>query len=211
MNPRLVTTCAAARAPRAPGTRPALRGGHLRVLATLALVLVAGVGGAAPKPDESPRLVDLIEAPGTRVAFKPFMLHADLWVGLDQRARLDSIVFVLENGARCCQVMNADSTWAVDYTWIYPHNLLPSRWYDPQELFRVGDSLGLREDAELKLTFGTCRMGVHAGSLAQAHEQAIEHWPVTMPEALRGRLRLKVERAGKALRGDKDTEPHVGN
>src|SRR6266516_1316292 len=64
-------------------------------------------------PAKQPRLVDLIAEPGST---QPFMLHADMWLGIDQRAKLDTIVFVLENGARCCKVLNRDSTWAVDYT-----------------------------------------------------------------------------------------------
>src|SRR5437016_5465122 len=71
---------------------------------------------ALPAPARTPRLEDFIAESGTTA---PFMLHADLWLGLDQRARLDSIVFVLDNGARCCKVLDRDSTWAVDYTWVY--------------------------------------------------------------------------------------------
>ena len=38
------------------------------------------------------------------------MLHADLWTnGIDQRAKLDNGSYALENGARCCRVLNADS------------------------------------------------------------------------------------------------------
>ena len=135
------------------------------------------------------------------------MLHADYLQGLDRRARLDTIVFVLENGARCAQVMDRDSTWAVDYTWVYPHNLLPPRWYDARSLVRTGDSLKLRDDADIQLTFGTLRMGVHAASLKQATAEAYRLWPAEMPSALRGRLRLKVERAKKAIAGKSDTEP----
>src|SRR5262249_44425769 len=84
---------------------------------------------AAPPPPARappPRLEDFIAEPGSTA---PFMLHADLWQGIDQRARLDTLVFVLQNGARTCQVLDRDSTWAVDYTWVYPHTLLPPRWY----------------------------------------------------------------------------------
>jgi hypothetical protein len=135
------------------------------------------------------------------------MLHADLWLGIDQRAKLDSIVFVLDNGARCCQVLNRDSTWAVDYTWVYPHSLFPPRWYDARSLIHTGDSLKLADDADMKLTFGTLRVGVHAGSLKQATAEAYRLWPTEMPPPLRGRLRLKLERAQKALAGKSDTEP----
>ena len=152
-----------------------------------------------------PRLEDWIAEPGSTQKIQPFMLHADQWVGgIDQRATLDSIVFVLENGARCCKVMNRDSTWAVDYTWVYPHNLLPPRWYDARQLFAVGDSLHLPDDADLKFTFGTLRMGVHAGSLKQATSEAYRLWPTQMSPALAGRLKLKVERARKALDAEKD-------
>lgn len=155
-------------------------------------------------PAKQPRLVDLIAEPGST---QPFMLHADLWLGIDQRAKLDTIVFVLENGARCCEVLNRDSTWAVDYTWVHPHNLLPPRWYDAKSLIRTGDSLKLPDDADLKLTFGTLRIGVHAGSLKQATAEAYRLWPTEIPPALRGRLKLKLERARKALAGEPDTEP----
>jgi hypothetical protein len=137
----------------------------------------------------------------------PFMLHADLWLGIDQRATLDTIVFVLDNGARCCKVLNRDSTWAVDYTWVYPHSLFPPRWYDARSLIRTGDSLRLADDADLKLTFGTLRVGVRAGSLKQATAEAYRLWPSEIPPALRGRLKLKLERAQKALAGKSDPEP----
>jgi hypothetical protein len=156
----------------------------------------------AAKPDgpaKQPRFEDWIAEPGTAQKFQPFMLHADQWFGIDQRAKLDSIVFVLENGARCCQVLDKDSTWAVDYTWVYPHNLLPPRWYDAKALFQTGDSLKLPDDADLKLTFGTMRTAVHAGSLQQATLEAYRLWPKEMPKSLGGRLKLKVERAQKAL------------
>ena len=173
-----------------------------------ALPLCIGLIAATPAPRVSqPRLEDFIAEPGSTQRFQPFMLHADYWQGLDRRARLDTIVFVLENGARCAQVMDRDSTWAVDYTWVYPHNLLPPRWYDARSLVRTGDSLKLRDDADIQLTFGTLRMGVHAASLKQATAEAYRLWPAEMPSALRGRLRLKVERAKKAIAGKSDTEP----
>jgi hypothetical protein len=151
-----------------------------------------------------PRLEDFIAESGST---SPFMLHADLWLGLDQRSKLDTIVFVLDNGARCCKVLSRDSTWAVDYTWVYPHSLLPSRWYDARSLIQTGDSLKLPDDANLQLTFGTLRVGVHAGSLKQATAEAYRLWPPEMPPALRGRLKLKLDRAQKALQGKTDTEP----
>src|SRR5438046_3607459 len=101
------------------------------------------LGAAPPQRATQPRLEDFIAEPGSVQHFQPFMLHADLWVGLDQRSKLDTIVFTLENGARCAQVMNHDSTWAVDYTWVYPHSLLPPRWYDARSLIHTGDSLNL--------------------------------------------------------------------
>jgi hypothetical protein len=189
-------------------------------LRTAALLLGLTLLGASPAPDRpssaaparpqplpQPRLEDFIAEPGSTLRFQPFMLHADLWLDLDRRAKLDSIVFVLENGARCAQVMDHDSTWAVDYTWVYPHSLLPPRWYDARSLIRTGDSLKLADDADIKLTFGTLRIGVHAGSLKQATAEAYRLWPAEMPVALRGRLKVKVERAKKALAGEKDTEP----
>src|SRR5947207_2015359 len=51
---------------------------------------------AAPTMNPQPRLEDFIAAPGSSQKFQPFMLHADYWVGLDQRVKLDSIVFVLD-------------------------------------------------------------------------------------------------------------------
>src|SRR5262249_33960121 len=136
---------------------------------------------SAPAPGRQPRLEDFIAEPGSTA---PFMLHADLWQGLDQRVRLDSLVFVLDNGARTCRVLDRDSTWAVDYTWVYPHSLLPPRWYDARSLIQTGDSLRLPDDADIKLTFGTLRTGVHAGSLKQATTEAYRLWPQSMPAAL---------------------------
>lgn len=156
---------------------------------------------AAPPEPPQPNLVDFIAPPGTRQPFQPFMLHADLWVGLDQRVKLDTTVYAIENGARCCRVLKADSLWAVDYTWIYPHSVLPRRWYAPQELMRVGDSIGVPDTAVVRLTFGTCRIGVRATNYAEAHSEALRLWPPVMPPRLAGRLKLKLERAEKALRG----------
>ena len=183
--------------------RPAAR--RLRValpLALIALALLVAAKPSAPAPAKQPRLEDWIAEPGTQQKIQPFMLHADYWMGMDQRAKLDSIVFALDNGARCCQVMNRDSMWAVDYTWVYPHNLLPPRWYDAKSLFHVGDSLALPDDADLKLTFGTMRMAVRANSLKQATAEAYRLWPDEMPVPLRGRLKLKLDRARKALESD---------
>ena len=187
----------------------------LAILACLG-ALGAGTSGApasstggpppADKPVPQPHLEDFIAPPGSTQKLQPFMLHADLWVGIDQRAKLDSIVFVLDNGARCAQVMNKDSTWAVDYTWVYPHTLFPPRWYDAKSLIKTGDSLQLGDDADLQLTFGTLRMGVHAGSLKQATSEAYRLWPTEMSLALRGRLKLKLDRAKRALAGKKDAE-----
>jgi len=95
----------------------------------------------------------------------------------------------------------------VDYTWVYPHTLLPPRWYDAKSLLKTGDSLKLADDADLQLTFGTMRVGVHAGSLKQATNEAYRLRPVEMPPALRGRLKLKVDRAKRALEGKPDAEP----
>jgi len=176
------------------------------LLPLLALLASVALASAAP-PVKQPRLEDFIAEPGSQQRFQPFMLHADLWVGIDQRAKLDSIVFVLENGARACRVLDRDSTWAVDYTWVFPHDRFPPRWYDARGLIRTGDSLRLDDAADIRLTFGTLRTAVHAGSPGQATAEAYRHWPTTMPPALQGRLKLKLERARKALRGEKDTEP----
>jgi hypothetical protein len=165
------------------------------------LTLLAGLGfGARPiwsAPE--PRLEDFIAPPGAKQTLKPFMLHADWWNGLDRRVHLDSTVYALENGARCCRVLGSDSLWAVDYTWIYPHDLFPPRWYDARDLIRVGDSLAIPEAAAIRFTFGTYRIGVHAKSFEQAHAEALRLWPATMPPPLAGRLKLKLERARNAL------------
>ena len=184
----------------------------IAVFAALACVGSLGAGTpvtpeAPPTPVPQPRLVDFIASPGSTQKLQPFMLHADLWVGIDQRAKLDTIVFVLDNGARCAQVRNHDSTWVVDYTWVYPHTVFPPRWYDAKSLIKTGDSLKLADDADIRLTFGTMRMAVHAGSLKQATSEAYRLWPAEMPPELRGRLKLKLDRAKKALAGKTDTEP----
>lgn len=169
--------------------------------------VAAPPAASKPPPVRQPRLEDWIAEPGTQQKLQPFMLQADLWLNLDQRAKLDSIVFTLDNGARCCQVLNRDSTWAVDYTWVYPHSLLPPRWYDAKALFQAGDSLQLPEDADLRLTFGTLRLGVRAKTLQQATAEAYRRWPPEMPSELRGRLKLKLERARKALDAEHSSKP----
>ncbi len=185
-----------------------------RAVTRAAFALLVGLGLSFPRaatsagpPAKQPRLEDFIAEPGSTQRLQPFMLHADLWVGIDQRAKLDSIVFVLDNGARCCQVLDRDSTWAVDYTWVYPHNLLPPRWYDARSLLHTGDSLKLADDADLKLTFGTLRMGVRAKTLQQATAEAYRLWPTKLPPSFPGRLKLKLERARKTLEGKNDDEP----
>jgi hypothetical protein len=189
-----------------------------RVPAVLALLaasfaLAAAASSAPPTPTPTPapvhqpRLEDFITAPGSSQKLQPFMLQADLWLGLDQRAKLDTIVFALENGARTCQVMKMDSTWAVDYTWVYPHDRFPPRWYDARDLIRTGDSLKLDDAADIRLTFGTLRVGVRAKTLKQATAEAYRLWPHEIPPAMQGRLKLKLERAKKAMAGQKETEP----
>lgn len=168
------------------------------------LLLTAAFSAHAATPSRPPRFEDVVAEPGTTV---PYMLHADMWLGIDQRVKLDTLVFVLDNGARACQVMNRDSTWAVDYTWVYPHTAFPERWYDPRDLIRTGDSLHVAEDADVAFTFGTLRVGVRAKTLAQATAEAYRLWPPEIPPAFRGRLKLKLERAKKTLAGHKDTEP----
>lgn len=179
----------------------------IRVLVPVLCFAMVCAASAATSPVKQPRLEDFIAEPGTTTSFKPFMLHADMWLGLDRREKLDSIVFVLDNGARVCQVLKRDSLWAVDYTWVYPHSVLPPRWYDARALIRAGDSLAVPDTADIKLTFGTLRVGVRAGTPAQAEAEAYRLWPTEMPPGLRGRLNVKLERAKKALLGLKDTEP----
>ncbi len=154
-------------------------------------------------PGQTPHLMDFMDPPGTKQAFRPFMLHADLWTnGIDQRAKLDTVVYALENGARTCRVTNADSLWAVDYTWIYPHSVFPERWYDARELLATADSLRIPDDAVIQFTFGTCRIGVRATNYEQARAEALRLWPSSIPVRLAGRLKLKLDRAKKALRGE---------
>ncbi len=179
----------------------------IRVFAPLMLLAASVAAGIAGESVKQPRLEDFIAEPGTTTSFKPFMLHADLLLGLDRRDKLDSLVFVLDNGARACKVLNRDSLWAIDYTWVYPHSQLPPRWYDARSLIHTGDSLALPDTADIKLTFGTMRIGVHAKTAARAEAEAYRLWPHEVPPALAGRLKVKLERAKKALAGLKDTEP----
>ena len=58
---------------------------------------------------------------------------------------------------------------------------------------------GSRRFLEVVFTFGTYRVGVHAGSFEQARAEAKRLRPTVMPRALAGRLRLKLERAREAL------------
>ncbi|MBI5168528.1 MAG: hypothetical protein HZA61_03475 [Candidatus Eisenbacteria bacterium] len=156
-----------------------------------------------PVPGQTPHLMDFMDPPGTKQVLRPFMLHADLWTnGIDQRAKLDTVVYALENGARTCRVTNADSLWAVDYTWIYPHSVFPERWYDARQLLAAADSLRVPDDAVIQFTFGTCRIGVRAATYEQARAEALRLWPEDIPVRLAGRLKLKVDRAKKALRGE---------
>lgn len=184
-----------------PEPRPA------RLLVPLALLAAAllGTGAESDPPDHN--LEDFIAPPGTRQIYKPSMLHADLISGYDRRAPLDSVVYALENGARCCRVIGLDSVWVVDYTWVYPHQGMPKRWYDAEDLLRVGDSLGLGDSSEIVLTFGTYRIGVHAGSFEQAGSEAKRLRPRVMSKALAGRLRLKLERAQEALEQEATATP----
>lgn len=156
------------------------------------------IGRARSAPPEH-NLEDFIAPPGTRTISKPSLLHADLITGYDRRAPLDSVVYALENGARCCRVLGLDSVWVVDYTWVYPHRGMPKRWYDADDLLRVGDSLGLTDTSNVVFTFGTLRIGVHAGNYEQARSEAKRLRPKTMSTALAGRLRLKLERAQEEL------------
>ena len=60
--------------------------------ATFALAALASSAPTAPTtPAPQPQLQDFIAEPGSSQKFQPFMLHADLWVGLDQRAKLDPV------------------------------------------------------------------------------------------------------------------------
>ena len=167
---------------------------------TLLAFLAAGVGsasGGAGPPGGG--LAELLAPPGTRQVGVATMLHPDLTVGYDRRAPLDSVVHTLENGARCRRVLGRDSAWVADFTWVYPHRGLPARWYDVNDLLRVGDSLGLGDTSDIVLTFGTLRLGVRAGDLDQARTEVEHLRPSAMPRALVGRLRLKLERARERL------------
>ena len=175
------------------------RPGTVAILAVLASLAAAWCGAQTGPVSDGHNLQDFIAPPGTRQIYKPSMLHADLVTGYDRRAPLDSVVYTLDNGARCCRVMGLDSTWVVDYTWVYAHQGLPKRWYDAEDLLRVGDSLGIGDSSPIVLTFGTYRIGVHAGSLEQVRSEAKRLRPPVMPPALAGRLRLKLERAEQAL------------
>lgn len=193
---------------RAAFTRVALAALATTTLACAAAVPAAPTAPTAPPnppraaavaPARQPRLEDYIQPPGSTQRLEPFMLHADQWIGTDQRAVLDTIVYALENGARCCRILNADSLWAVDYTWIWPHSVFPPRWYDARALFAAAESLHVSDDAEVVFTFGTLRMGVGAKTFEQARAEAIRRWPAQMPRSLAGRLELKLDRARKAL------------
>jgi hypothetical protein len=170
-----------------------------RALALLVCLAAVLPGIVARSDPAAPGLQDFIAPPGTRQVARPALLHADLTTGYDRRAPLDTVVYALENGARCCRVPTLDSVWVVDYTWIYPHRGMPPRWYDAEDLLRVGDSLGLNDSSSVVFTFGTYRLGVHAGSFEQASAEAKRLRPAVMPPALAGRLRLKLERAREAL------------
>ena len=182
-----------------PFNPPAHRSRTIAILAALACLAAAWCGAQAGSDSDGHNLQDFIAPPGTRQIYKPSMLHADLVQGYDRRAPLDTVVYTLDNGARCCRVVGYDSLWAVDYTWVYAHQGLPRRWYDAEDLLRVGDSLGIGDDSPIVLTFGTYRIGVHGGSFEQVRDEAKRLRPREMPPALAGRLRLKLERAQEAL------------
>jgi len=188
-----------------PEPSPAHR--PLRLLLPIGAALAMVVTACASSGQPERGLADLMAPPGTRQVVKPELMRADLWMGLDRRVPLDSVVYALENGARCCRVLGTDSLWAVDYSWVYPHTGLPPRWYDAQDLLRVGDSLALSETTKVVVTFGTCRIGVRAGSLEQASSEAERLRPPVMPRQLAGRLKLKLERAMNALTGKSNVVP----
>lgn len=171
----------------------------LRVLVLLACLVGLVPGTLARSGPSGPDLRDITAPPGTRQVSRPSMASADLVTGYDRRAPLDTVVYALENGARCRRVLGLDSVWAVDYTWVYPHRGMPPRWYDAEDLLRVGDSLGLGDSSNVVFTFGTYRVGVRAESFEQARAEAKRLRPHSMPRALAGRLRLKLERAREAL------------
>ena len=45
--------------------------------------------------------------------------------------------------------------------------VLPPRWHDARTLIRTGDSLAVHDTTNIKLTFGTLRVGVHTGTAPQ--------------------------------------------
>lgn len=170
------------------------------LLPALGLVAVAlACRGASAEPERG--IADLLVEPGTRRVIQPALMHADFWWNLDRRVQLDSVVYALDNGARCCRVLGRDSLWAVDYSWVYPHSGLPSRWYDAEDLFRVGDSLALSETTKVVITFGTCRTAVKAHDFASARREAERLRPRTMPPGMSGRLKFKLDQARQALAG----------
>lgn len=173
--------------------------------ATAALAMLVAACASSVQAERG--IGDLMTPAGTRQIIRPELNRPDLWMGLDRRMPLDSVVYALDNGARTCRVLGVDSLWAVDYAWVYPHTGLPSRWYDAAALFHVGDSLALSETTRVVVTFGTCRIGVHAGSYEQARSEAERLRPPVMPRALEGRLKLKLERARNVLLGKPDVIP----
>lgn len=179
----------------------------LRLLIPVAGIFVGLIVSNAASGEAQRGLADLMVRPGTRQIVKPSLMRTDLWLGLDRRVQLDSVVYALANGARTCRVLGVDNLWAVDYTWVYPHTGLPSRWYDAEELFRVGDSLALSETTKVVVTFGTCRIGVKARSFETARREAERLRPPVMPKRLAGRLKLKLERAHNVLIGKADVVP----
>lgn len=179
----------------------------LRRLVPVAGLFVAMIAANAASDEPERGIADLMVRPGTRQIMKPSLMRADLWLGLDRRVRLDSVVYALPNGARTCRVLGVHSLWAVDYSWVYPHTGLPSRWYDAADLFRVGDSLALSETTKVVVTFGTCRIGVRARNYNQARREAERLRPPVMPARLAGRLKLKLERAHNVLIGKPDEVP----
>ncbi|MEO5989820.1 MAG: hypothetical protein ABIU54_14780 [Candidatus Eisenbacteria bacterium] len=179
----------------------------LRLLLPFAGMLLAMLAANASSGEDDRGLDDLLARPGTRKVVRPSLMRADLWMGLDRRMQLDSVVYALANGARTCRVLGVDSLWAVDYTWVYPHTGLPSRWYNADELFHVGDSLALSEATKVVVTFGTCRIGVRAHNFQEARREAERLRPPVMPARLVGRLKLKLERAHNVLIGKPDHVP----
>lgn len=174
---------------------------RFRPLIPIAGLLAAMVAGRAASEEPTLGIADLLVEPGTRQVMTAAMMRTDLWMGLDRRLPLDSVVYALNNGARTFRVLRGDSLWAVDYTWVYPHSALPPRWYDARELIRVGDSLALSESTNVVVTFGTCRIGVRAHNFEEAKLEAERLRPPGMPPALAGRLNWKLDQARKVLSG----------